>query len=165
MVNIHPERNSSAPLVDVVTFRDTRAKDPLEAPLSAIFPHRPLLEEPLESNSVSIDALLPRLDGLLSVLKTCVGTECSDPWRVLHPKGHVRSLRDALHEKYDGFYHGLEKVRFEKCERGYIKESEWPKEPGMVGGGMVWEVDVNAGREEMGAEGDRGQDWALRTEL
>lgn len=42
--------------------------------------------------------LVDRLDALLSVLKSCRGHTCRDPWRVLHPDNpKVQTLADALH--------------------------------------------------------------------
>lgn len=93
-------------------------------------PQRPLL----------LSHLLPRLDTLLMVLKTCSGETCTNPWKVLHPsneddddvddtgKKSVRNLRNALDERFDEFYEGRwrggERVGFERCEMGYILESE-----------------------------------------
>lgn len=72
--------------------------------------------------------LLPRLDALLMVLKTCKGRACTHPWEILHPAGHgrVRNLLEAMDPKYDTFYAQQEKVAYEKCEKGYILESEGP---------------------------------------
>jgi hypothetical protein len=38
--------------------------------------------------------------------------------------GPVRNLHDALDEKYDAFYAGMQRVEFSRCEKGYILESE-----------------------------------------
>ena len=71
--------------------------------------------------------LIPRLDALVLVLKTCKARECVHPWEVLHPKGNVRNLHDALDHRYDDFYEQQqERVSFSKCEKGYILESEGP---------------------------------------
>jgi N-acetylglucosamine-6-sulfatase len=60
--------------------------------------------------------------------KSCKGHTCVDPWSVLHPDGDVKTLADALHAKFDRFYaNAAEKVSFEKCELGYILESEGPQ--------------------------------------
>lgn len=68
-----------------------------------------------------------RLDALLMVLKTCKASACTHPWKVLHPKGDVTTLKDALHPQFDEFYEVQQKrVRFDKCEKGYILESEGP---------------------------------------
>lgn len=68
-----------------------------------------------------------RLDALLMVLKSCKAKSCTDPWSVVHPRGDVRSLRDAMNAKYDDFYGRQPKVAFSKCEEGYIIESEGPQ--------------------------------------
>lgn len=61
------------------------------------------------------------------VLKTCSGRQCTHPWESLFPDGQVRSLSDALDAKYDHFFaQNLERVRFDRCEKGYIVESEGP---------------------------------------
>ena len=69
--------------------------------------------------------LIPRLDALLMVLKTCEGRQCTHPWEYLHPKGDVLDLHDALHRTYDEFYEEqMQRVEYGKCEKGYILESE-----------------------------------------
>jgi N-acetylglucosamine-6-sulfatase len=64
------------------------------------------------------------------VTKSCRGSTCTDPWVVIHPAGDVRTLKDALHRKFDAFYASevAKKVSFEKCELGYILESEGPQD-------------------------------------
>jgi N-acetylglucosamine-6-sulfatase len=63
------------------------------------------------------------------VTKSCKGITCISPWSVIHPAGNVRTLQDALDAKFDGFYEALaeEVVRFDRCELGYIVESEGPQ--------------------------------------
>ena len=62
------------------------------------------------------------------VTKSCKGHSCVKPWSVLHPKGDVKTLADALHPNFDGFYaSAADKVSFDKCELGYILESEGPQ--------------------------------------
>ncbi|KAJ8111105.1 hypothetical protein ONZ43_g5703 [Nemania bipapillata] len=69
-----------------------------------------------------------RLDSLLFVLKSCRGQTCTNPWRALHPEGNVESLKDALSPRFDTFYEtAAGNIRFEKCEAGYIVESEGPQ--------------------------------------
>ena len=78
-----------------------------------------------------ISKVLSRLDALLMVTKSCRGHTCTHPWSVIHPAGDVATLADALDERFDAFYlsEGLAKrVGFEKCELGYIVESEGPQE-------------------------------------
>lgn len=62
------------------------------------------------------------------VTKSCKGQTCVDPWSVLHPAGNVKTLADAVNSKFDAFYASVaNKVSFEKCELGYIIESEGPQ--------------------------------------
>lgn len=77
-----------------------------------------------------LSKVLPRLDALLMVTKSCKGRTCTEPWSVIHPEGGVRTLKDALAEKFDPFYltEVKERVRFEKCELGYLLESEGPQD-------------------------------------
>jgi N-acetylglucosamine-6-sulfatase len=75
--------------------------------------------------STRLTHLLSRLDSLVLVLKTCKTKECTQPWEVLHPKGDVKDLHDALQKQYDEFYEvQQERVSFSRCEKGYILESE-----------------------------------------
>ncbi|KAJ9616916.1 hypothetical protein H2200_000636 [Cladophialophora chaetospira] len=74
--------------------------------------------------TTTISQLISRLDALLLVLKTCKMDECRLPWLSLHPTGDVLSLRDALDPRFDDFYDTRPKVHYERCERGYIPESE-----------------------------------------
>jgi N-acetylglucosamine-6-sulfatase len=77
--------------------------------------------------------LIQRLDALLLITKSCAGVTCRVPWSVLHPKGDVNSLAEALAEDYDAFYADVAEtasVRFDKCLLGYIKEAEGPQSLG-----------------------------------
>lgn len=49
---------------------------------------------------------------------------------MIHPKGDVKTLRDALDQRFDAFYTSeiAKRVSFEKCELGYLLESEGPQE-------------------------------------
>lgn len=77
--------------------------------------------------SATLVRLLPRLDALIMVLKTCKSRSCTHPWEVLHPAGNVENLYDALDARFDEFYEvQQERVRFDRCEKGYILESEGP---------------------------------------
>ena len=73
-----------------------------------------------------IPNLLDRLDALTLVLKTCKGESCYDPWGALDPSGATTTLRDALDPKYDSFYAKQNKVGWDQCAAGYIKENEGP---------------------------------------
>ena len=76
-----------------------------------------------------LTTVIPRLDALLMVTKSCKGHTCVDPWSVIHPAGDVKTLADALRADFDDFYYSVaERVRFDKCELGYISESEGPQE-------------------------------------
>jgi hypothetical protein len=93
----------------------------------------------------TVSSLVSRLDALLLVLKTCRMDECRFPWSSLHPNGDVRSLRDALDPRFDNFYHKRPKVQYERCERGYIPESEGAMWNGSVSfGAMEHEIWVGA---------------------
>ena len=76
----------------------------------------------------SLSKIVPRLDALLLVLKSCKGTSCIEAWNVLHPDGSVHNLRDAPNEKYDAFYHSQSKVSFGRCEYAYIVDAEGPQQ-------------------------------------
>ena len=83
-----------------------------------------------------------RLDALLLVLKSCAGERCVRPWAALHPGGDVASLRQALAPRFDAFYErDLVRVRFARCEPGYILDAEGPQfeADGLVfRGGVHW---------------------------
>lgn len=71
--------------------------------------------------------VVQRLDALLLITKSCAGKTCREPWMVLHPKGDVASLTDALHPKFDSWYTSVAervKVSFDGCALGYIREIE-----------------------------------------
>lgn len=74
-----------------------------------------------------LQQVVARLDALMMVLKSCVGTECTDPWLQLHPHGKVMTLQDALASKYDHFYMSQPKVSFSACKLGYLREYEGPQ--------------------------------------
>jgi N-acetylglucosamine-6-sulfatase len=77
--------------------------------------------------------IVTRLDALMMVLKSCKGKECHHPWSVLHPHGHVKTLKESLSSHYDTFYHEQPKVSFDSCELGYIREQEGPQNPNIYG--------------------------------
>jgi N-acetylglucosamine-6-sulfatase len=63
------------------------------------------------------------------VTKSCKGHTCVHPWSVIHPAGNVQTLEEALNTRFDDFYSSVSAVvSFEKCELGYILESEGPQE-------------------------------------
>ena len=83
--------------------------------------------------------LVGRLDALLLVLKSCKGEACIRPWEVLHPRGDVVSLRDALNTTYDAFYEVEQtKVEFNRCEQGYVLDAEGPQVGLAFRDGLRW---------------------------
>ncbi|KAE8393141.1 alkaline-phosphatase-like protein [Aspergillus alliaceus] len=79
--------------------------------------------------------IIPRLDALMMVLKSCNGDSCREPWRQLHPKGSVNNLADALDEGFDEFYSNQPKVKFSECSLGYHIYAEGPQEFNIYGSG------------------------------
>jgi len=93
----------------------------------------PFEERLYDEQRRGLERVIERLDALLLTTKSCVGVTCRQPWSVLHPRGDVRSLADALDERYDAFYADVAEtasVRFDKCLLGYIKEAEGPQSLG-----------------------------------
>ncbi|KAF4980233.1 hypothetical protein FZEAL_3712 [Fusarium zealandicum] len=86
----------------------------------------------------SIAQVVSRLDALMLVLKSCKGKSCTEPWKVLHPDGDVASLQDALREEFDSFYKQQVKVRFDRCEDGYLIEAEGPQAGYQYRDGLEW---------------------------
>lgn len=77
-----------------------------------------------------LEHMVSRVDALLLTLKACEGQVCTRPWETLHPQGDVRSLKDALHEKYHDFYmHEQKRVTFSGCANGYLPWLEGALEP------------------------------------
>ncbi|GAB1213020.1 hypothetical protein ATERTT37_002169 [Aspergillus terreus] len=85
--------------------------------------------------SRSLDQILPRLDALMMVLKSCNEDSCRHPWHQLHPGGQVNSLADALDSSYDKFYANQPKVSFSECSVGYHIWAEGPQKYNVFGGG------------------------------
>lgn len=72
-----------------------------------------------------LEPVLRRLDALIMVLRDCKGNQCRDPWTEIHGgRARVSNLADALAAEFDGLYAGLPRMKFLRCEMGYIKESE-----------------------------------------
>ncbi len=77
-----------------------------------------------------ISQLVARVDALLLTLKACEGRVCTRPWEILHPQGRVRSLKDAMHPRFDDFYSKEQKkVTFTACANGYLPWLEGALEP------------------------------------
>jgi N-acetylglucosamine-6-sulfatase len=74
-----------------------------------------------------MNKIVPRLDALMMVLKTCGGIECISPWLQLHPQGDVDTLEDAMSPRFDSFYAAQPKVSFSACMPGYMTEYEGPQ--------------------------------------
>lgn len=96
-------------------------KDPVQMRnLHPSAPAEPGQQNPFDSGEdkiagYDIKRLLPRIDGLLLLLKSCNRDTCVHPWKHLHRNGEVKNLRDAMQHKYDAKYHRLPKVHFRKC--------------------------------------------------
>ncbi|QGI68882.1 hypothetical protein CEK27_012853 [Fusarium fujikuroi] len=82
--------------------------------------------------------VLNRLDALMLVLKSCKGNTCIEPWKILHPEGGVASLKDALQAKFNAFYKEQVKVRFDRCEYGYLIDAEGPQVGYEYREGLEW---------------------------
>lgn len=93
-----------------------------------------------------IKRLLPRIDALLLVLKSCTREACSNPWKQLHPNGKVHNLKHAMHHNFDHYYIGLPKVHFRKCFKNgkinlWAEGPQW--RPGLANGNEQFEIDVS----------------------
>ncbi|KAJ4420822.1 hypothetical protein N0V82_004117 [Gnomoniopsis sp. IMI 355080] len=95
-------------------------------------------ESSVELLGVKLRLVIHRLDALMMVLKSCAGETCTEPWKVLHPEGDVKSLSDALNVRFDVFYEEEVKVSFNRCELGYIIDSEGPQAPYQYREGTSW---------------------------
>lgn len=90
------------------------------------------LADPYELNPIAANSstetarLTSRLNGLMLLLKTCIGDSCRAPWSVLHGDGSVKSLTDALNPKYDLYYASLPSVHFDTCASQYNLQNEAP---------------------------------------
>ena len=83
--------------------------------------------------------VISRLDALLLVLKSCKGSSCTKPWHVLHPKGDVVNLKDALSSTFDTFYEKEQsRVGFTRCEPGQIIDAEGPQHALVFRDGLRW---------------------------
>lgn len=132
-MNVRPPIPPHFPFPLIAIDANTKQRDPGQLTNLAL----PSKQHTLVSTQ-PISKLQSRLDALLLVLKTCKAASCTDPWAVLHPKGDVANLEDALAAKYDGFYATQPKVAFEKCELGQILSSEGPLVGKAYHGGEMW---------------------------
>lgn len=76
----------------------------------------------------SLTHVVNRLDSLLMVTKSCKAQSCRKPWETLHPNNEVKTLRDALHSRFDAFYNEQPKVSFSSCPLGHVVSEEGPQE-------------------------------------
>ncbi|OWY53885.1 putative arylsulfatase [Alternaria alternata] len=79
------------------------------------------------SNDLDIQRLWPRLDALLMVTKSCKGEACTKPWPLIHPRGDVQSLREAMNPDFDEFYADQHKIKYDACALGYFPSLEGPQ--------------------------------------
>lgn len=99
------------------------------------------LREDGQPDAATLARLVNRLDALLMVLKSCKGRQCSHPWETLFPAALVKNLADSMDTAYDEFFVSkVAKVRYERCEKGYIAKSEGPMWSNEQAYGMEQEV-------------------------
>ena len=93
-------------------------------------------------NNAKIQHVIDRLDALMMVIKSCQGSSCVDPWRILHPYNdngsleqdrevparQVKTLTDALDSRFDDFYAQQARVSYNWCDEGYLIAAEGPQE-------------------------------------
>ncbi|PNP78540.1 hypothetical protein FNYG_08170 [Fusarium nygamai] len=95
--------------------------------LNNIFPHTDNVTTSTKLLGTTIRQVLNRLDALMLILKSCKGKTCIEPWKILHPEGGVACLKDALRKEFNTFYQEQVKVRFDRCELGYLIDAEGPQ--------------------------------------
>jgi arylsulfatase len=95
-------------------------------------------DQELKTADAELSRVIGRLDSLLLVMKSCKGSTCHAPWRVLHPDGDVHSLDDALQARFDDFYESQAQVSFDRCEAGYIIDAEGPQVGYQYRGDLGW---------------------------
>ncbi|KAF5672808.1 arylsulfatase [Fusarium circinatum] len=105
--------------------------------LNNLFPHNDVKASATFLGTTT-GQVLNRLDALMLVLKSCKGNTCIEPWKILHPEGGVMSLKDALQAKFNTFYEEQVKVRFERCEYGYLIDAEGPQVGYEYREGLEW---------------------------
>lgn len=95
-----------------------------------------------------LDQIVPRLEALIMVLKTCKDQSCTQPWEVIHPDKTVKSLEAALNGRFDKFYAEQPRMWFKGCPLGYF--SDWENQSPVISLG----VGGNGGLTK------QGFDWA-----
>lgn len=78
------------------------------------------------NSSAAAERLTSRLNGLMLLLKACIGESCRRPWSVIQPGADVASLADALDPRYDVYYEALPSVHFDLCLEQYDLSNEAP---------------------------------------
>ncbi|KAI0096218.1 Arylsulphatase [Nemania sp. FL0031] len=95
--------------------------------LDNLFPTYPTNKDETVFFSRPLSQVLTRFDALTLVLKTCKSEGCVKPWKLLHPAGDVKSLKDAIGPKFDSFYeNGVPKVKYDHCSQGFFLQLEGP---------------------------------------
>lgn len=121
-------------LYDLVA--DPHQVNNLLAGLNSVGPFAPFnasIESKGAPLSPHLQRTLHRLDGLLLVLKTCIGAACHKPYSELIPSSfatgseEVFRLSQALNERYDDFFANLPRVRFDECALGFQSRLEKPE--------------------------------------
>ncbi|CAO3661658.1 unnamed protein product [Umbelopsis ramanniana] len=88
-----------------------------------------LKSDPYQTQNIynqATERFINRLDALLLVLKSCKAGNCRNPWKVLHDKGGIQSLPEALTRDQDDFYATLPKVKYDHCTGYYDYDNEAP---------------------------------------
>ncbi|EJT71027.1 hypothetical protein GGTG_12048 [Gaeumannomyces tritici R3-111a-1] len=74
--------------------------------------------------------VLDRLNALLLVTKSCAEGTCRDPWAVFSPEGgglpKMTTMAQAMDGKYDAFFAGFPRVRFDSCMQVQDVANEMP---------------------------------------
>ncbi|KAJ5924257.1 hypothetical protein N7466_008444 [Penicillium verhagenii] len=110
--------------------------------LHNLYPTGPAVGDEPRILGRTLSQAISRLDALLLVLKSCQGSTCIEPWKVLHPQHSIRTMRDALDERYDLFYEAQPRVSFDWCDLGYVIEAEGPQAPLTTRNGLPWDAWV-----------------------
>lgn len=77
--------------------------------------------------------IINRLNALLLVTKSCVGSTCRNPWPVLKPSEPnlppAKSLKEAMNPKYNTFFSKFPPVNFKECLDIQLPSNEMPFYP------------------------------------
>lgn len=81
---------------------------------------------PLQTDT-SAGKIAARLDALTLYLKYCKGIRCRYSWENIFPNsGDARTMDEAMDAKYDTYFEGLPRVRYNNCKFGFYLENEFP---------------------------------------